>query len=347
MRRSHVIALAAVATVLVALVGGAWAYDRSRHDTIASGVKVGGVDVGGLTPAQAQARLERRLLDPLMEPIVVERGTRSWRLTAKEARIAADVRGSVDAAMQRGRDGNFLTRGWREATGGSVAANLPPELTYDDRAIVRLLDRVRRVVDKPAKDASVTFTGNSVSVAPVPSKNGRKLKAAALHKNIRAAIVAPGADRTFVARTRPVKAKVTTADLGRRYPTLVTVNRDGFKLTLFKNLKPVKTYPIAVGQIGLETPAGLYAIQNKQVNPTWNVPNSDWAGDLAGKSIPPGPDNPLKARWMGIYAGAGIHGTSDGGSLGSAASHGCVRMAVPDVIDLYDRVAVGTPVYIA
>lgn len=345
MRRAHVIAIAVVATLVVVLVGGAWAYDHSRQDTIASGVKVGGVDVGGLTEAQAKARLERRLLNPLQEPIVVERGTRSWRLTAREARIAADVQGSIDAAMERGRDGNFLTRSWREATGGSVDANLQPALTYNDHAVVRLVDRVRRVVDRPAKDASVTFTGSSV--APVPAQNGRKLKASALHREIRAAIVQPDADRTFVAHARTVKPNVTTAELGRKYPTLITVNRGGFKLTLFKNLKPVKTYTIAVGQVGLETPAGLYAIQDKQVDPTWNVPDSDWAGDLAGKSIPPGPDNPLKARWMGIYAGAGIHGTSDDGSLGSAASHGCVRMAVPDVIDLYDRVAVGTPVYIA
>ena len=76
------------------------------------------------------------------------------------------------------------------------------------------------------------------------------------------------------------------------------------------------------------------------------MPDSDWAGSLAGQTIPPGPDNPLKARWMGIYNGAGIHGTDDTGSLGSAASHGCVRMSVPDVIDLYDRVDVGTPIYI-
>ncbi|HEU4703932.1 MAG TPA: L,D-transpeptidase, partial [Conexibacter sp.] len=65
------------------------------------------------------------------------------------------------------------------------------------------------------------------------------------------------------------------------------------------------------------------------------------------KAIPPGPSNPLKARWMGIYAGAGIHGTDSISSLGSAASHGCVRMAVPDVIELYDETPVGTPVYIA
>ncbi len=83
------------------------------------------------------------------------------------------------------------------------------------------------------------------------------------------------------------------------------------------------------------------------MDPVWNVPDSDWAGSLAGQIIPPGPENPLKARWMGIYNGAGFHGTADVGSLGSAASHGCVRMSVPDVIDLYDRVEVGTPVYIA
>lgn len=345
MRRAHVTALAAVATLVVVLVGAAWAHDRARQDTIAAGVQVGGVDVGGLTEDEARARLERRLLAPLQEPIVVERGTRSWRLTAKEARIAADVQGSVDAAMERGRDGSFLTRTWRSVTGGTVAANLEPELTYDDKAVVRLLDRVRRVVDRPAKDASVTFTGNTV--APVPAQSGRRLSASRLHDEIRAAIVAPGARRTFVAHARSVEPKITTAELGRKYPTLITVNRDGFRLTLFKNLRRVKTYPIAVGQVGLETPAGLYAIQDKQVNPTWNVPDSDWAGDLAGKSIPPGPENPLKARWMGIFAGAGIHGTSDDASLGSAASHGCVRMAVPDVIDLYERVAVGTPVYIA
>ena len=77
------------------------------------------------------------------------------------------------------------------------------------------------------------------------------------------------------------------------------------------------------------------------------MPNSAWAGDLAGQVIPPGPSNPIKARWMGIYAGAGIHGTTDVGSLGSAASHGCIRMAIPDVIDLYDRTPIGTTVYIA
>ena len=91
---------------------------------------------------------------------------------------------------------------------------------------------------------------------------------------------------------------------------------------------------------GLETPAGLYHIQNKAVDPAWTCPHSAWAGSLAGQVIPGGaPNNPLKARWMGIFDGAGIHGTdpSEYGSIGTAASHGCVGMRIPDVEDLYDR----------
>ena len=145
-----------------------------------------------------------------------------------------------------------------------------------------------------------------------------------------------------------MQPKVSTKQLAEKYPAVLIVNRGTFKLTLYKNLKQAKTYGIAVGQVGLDTPAGLYNIQNKAVNPAWHVPNSDWAGDLAGKVIAgDDPSNPIKARWMGIYDGVGVHGTSDDASIGSAASHGCIRMHIPDVEELYDEVPVGAPIYIA
>jgi lipoprotein-anchoring transpeptidase ErfK/SrfK len=149
-------------------------------------------------------------------------------------------------------------------------------------------------------------------------------------------------------RTSVVEPKVTTADLADKYPAVLIVNRGAFTLTLYKDLKLAKTYRIAVGQVGLETPAGLYHIQNKAVDPAWSVPNADWAGDLAGTVVPGGtPQNPLKARWLGIFDGAGIHGTDAASSIGSAASHGCIRMLIPDVIELYEQVPVGAPIYIA
>ena len=112
------------------------------------------------------------------------------------------------------------------------------------------------------------------------------------------------------------------------YPAYITIDRATFQLRFWKNLKLARTYTIAVGAAGYETSTGVYNVESKQVNPTWYVPDSEWAGDLAGEVVPPGPDNPLEARWMGFFAGAGIHGTNDVGSLGSAASHGCIRMAV-------------------
>src|SRR5262249_9717749 len=156
----------------------------------------------------------------------------------------------------------------------------------------------------------------------------------------------PGGHEAVTPVVKQTKPKVTTKDLPQAYARYIVINRETFTLRFFQNLKLVRSYTVAVGQQGLETPAGLYHAQDKQVNPSWQVPNSAWAGSLAGQTIPPGPEDPLKARWIGIFDGAGIHGTDEVSSLGHAFSHGCVRMAIPDVIDLYDRVNVGDPIYI-
>ena len=142
-----------------------------------------------------------------------------------------------------------------------------------------------------------------------------------------------------------LKPKVTTTDLRQKFSRFIGISRDRFELRLFVNLKLAKVYRISVGQVGYDTPTGLYNVRNKAVNPSWFVPNKPWAGDLAGKVIPPGPDNPIKSRWMGIYNGAD-YGTDATGSS-AAGLDGCIRMLIPDVVDLYDKVPVGTPVFIA
>jgi lipoprotein-anchoring transpeptidase ErfK/SrfK len=204
---------------------------------------------------------------------------------------------------------------------------------------------VRRHVDADPQDAKVDFSASGLS--KVTGHDGFQLDKAILRTRVQAALLKPGAtQRTVAPPIHRIHPQVTTDDLAKKYSTAIIVNRNTHTLSLYKDLKLSKTYPIAVGMQGLETPAGLYDIENKQVNPYWHVPNSSWAGSLAGHVIPPGPENPIKARWMGIIGGAGIHGTTDDASIGSNASHGCIRMHIPDVIDLYDRVPVGAAVYI-
>jgi lipoprotein-anchoring transpeptidase ErfK/SrfK len=343
--RRYLTVILVVAGALLLLTAAAWGYERSRREKIAEGVVIANVAVGGLDRDAAQAKLERLLLDPLQEPIVVKRWKRRWHLTAREARISADIAGSVDAAIRRSHEGFFVGRAVRDLTGGEVRETIEPRTSYSRAAVLRLVDRVRRDLDRAAREASVQFSPSSV--APVPSRDGWEVRAKRLHRDIRAAIVDPNASRTIRARVRRTHPHVTTAELSEKYPTIITVDHKRFRLTLFKNLRKAKTYKIAVGQAGLETPAGTYTIYDKQTNPTWHVPKSDWAGKLAGKSIPPGPDNPIKARWMGFYDGAGIHGTDAINSLGTAASHGCVRMAIKDVKQLFARVEIGTPVHVS
>ncbi|MBS1870519.1 MAG: L,D-transpeptidase family protein [Actinobacteria bacterium] len=343
--RRVVIGLAVAAIALVFAAVGAWAYDHGRRDTIAKGVRIGGVDVGGMSTAQARATLRSELLSRLRRPVVVTYDGRRVVLSARRAGVAVNVDAALDAALARSRDGWFGARVARELSGGSVRADVQPRVVYSRLAVAHFVAQVGDGFDRPARDASIDFT--PTKLAPVTGQDGVTVERRPLRRAIVHALTTPAAPHTVVVHARTVKPKVTTAQLAAKYPTVITVDRASFRLRLWKDLKLVKTYTIAVGRAGLETPAGVYTINDKQVNPSWHVPNSAWAGDLAGKTIPPGPDDPIKARWMGIYAGAGIHGTDEIDSLGSAASHGCIRMAIPDVIDLYDRVPLGTTVYIA
>jgi lipoprotein-anchoring transpeptidase ErfK/SrfK len=343
------ISVAALLAVVGGVAAAALVYDHARSDTIAKGITVGGVDVGGLKYDAARAKLRREILEPLRRPIRVDHGSHVWHLTAREAKVATNLDATVDAALARSREGNLLQRTYRGISGERVDAHLEPEVTYSDQAIVRLLGRVRRAIDRPSMNATVKFSLSGPHTTP--SREGLAVDASALHRRIRAALGSPTASRRFSAKTRHVEPAVSTDDLAARYNTTLVVNREAFKLTLYKRLKLVKTYSIAVGAVGLETPAGLYHIQNKAVNPAWTKPNSDWVPAAERGTVVPGgdPNNPLKARWLGIFDGAGIHGIdpSEYGTIGHAASHGCVRMRIPDVEDLYPRVPVGAPIYIA
>jgi lipoprotein-anchoring transpeptidase ErfK/SrfK len=326
-----------------ALVGGAYAYDASQSGVIADGVRIGFVDVGGLTPAQARAKL-RRAYDPLRRPLTARAGERRFSLPARRAGVELHATRAVDAAVDQSRDGWFLTRAVRELAGRTVDVTVRAPVTASRHAVGRFVHRVTRTIEQRPLDAKLVAGPTGIHV--VKGRDGINVNSAALRRRVRDTLLAVGAPRVVPVPRHHVSPKTTVAKLAREYPSYITVDRSRFQLRVYQDLKLMRTYTIAVGQVGLETPAGLYHIQNMAVNPAWTVPNSAWAGSLAGTVVPPGPANPLQARWLGIFNGAGIHGTSDLGSLGSAASHGCIRMAIPDVIDLYDRVDVGTPIYI-
>ncbi|HEV2821140.1 MAG TPA: L,D-transpeptidase family protein, partial [Solirubrobacteraceae bacterium] len=294
----------------------------------------------------ASELVRSELLEPLEEPLVVEgHEGKEFRLTAKEARISADVSGMVADALAAGREQGLLARTWRGLSGGELDRRIDSRVTFSPEAVQRLVDRVRVDADRDPREAEVSMTTTSISVKD--GRDGIATDAEQLKDDVMAELADIDADRVVEAEFDAVEPELTNEEVRKKYATVLTVDRPNFRLRLFKDQEVVESYPIALGEAGQDTPTGTYAIQNKAVDPAWNVPNSDWAGSLAGQVIPGGrADNPLKARWLGIYNGVGIHGTDARDSIGTNASKGCIRMLVEDVKVLYERVPVGTPIYI-
>jgi murein L,D-transpeptidase YcbB/YkuD len=112
----------------------------------------------------------------------------------------------------------------------------------------------------------------------------------------------------------------------------LVLNLPAHRLDVYMDGDRVRSYTVAIGQRSHPTPVGAYTIPHVEWNPWWHPPARPWA---RGRSVtPPGPNNPMgraKIYFRDLYY---LHGTPEVGSLGSPASHGCVRMRNEDVIEL-------------
>ena len=332
-----------VVTLLALFVAGVFVIDAGKQDVIADGVRIGTLDVGGLERDQARELVRRELTGSVGEPVTATHGGRRFVLKPAQARARLDVDATVDAAIRRSREGNAFSRVF---AGEDLRGTVTPRVAFSRAAVEDFATRIARRVGRPARDADIEWHDGKI-------ERTRALKGIQVHKSDLLGTLVSVMSNPAAQRTVKVPVKVTERadrnlqDLAKRYRTVIAVDRDAKVLRLYKSLRLDKRYKIAVGKAGLETAAGRYKIAEKTVDPAWHVPLSDWAGDLAGRTIPPGdPQNPLEARWMGFHDGQGIHGTADLASLGTAASHGCIRMSVPAVKQLFREVKVGTPLFL-
>jgi L,D-transpeptidase ErfK/SrfK len=121
----------------------------------------------------------------------------------------------------------------------------------------------------------------------------------------------------------------------------LVLNRTKRRVYVYENDKVVSSYPVAVGKPGWETPLGEFQVLSMELNPVFR-------SFKTGRVVPPGPDNPLGVRWIGIQTDGktqlGFHGTNEPELIGQAVSHGCIRMHNKDVTKLYKQVRMGTMV---
>jgi lipoprotein-anchoring transpeptidase ErfK/SrfK len=331
MSRARALIVLLVAALAAAIPAVAAAATRQQKDptNVPAGVTAGGVDLSGLTLADAQARLESAIGAKIGADLILGAAGKPWTLKAADAKLQFDALTTAKRAIRAKGPGDVGLK-----------------LSHSRLAVRAWVAGVAAKVAKAPRNATVKIT--LTHIYRQRAAHGRALDQKGVADQVDAAlddgVNAPRTLHTKLVKTSP---KVNANDLAKIYNTVITVDKAHFKLRLFKGLKFKKSYGVAVGQPAYPTPAGLFHIANKQVDPVWSVPNSPWAGELQGTTVQGGSAaNPLKARWMGIINGVGIHGTGEDYSIGSAASHGCIRMHVADVKDLYPRVPVGTPVLI-
>jgi lipoprotein-anchoring transpeptidase ErfK/SrfK len=299
---------------------------------IAPGVSAGGVEVGGLTVNAAEQKLAAALTPVLARQVVIGVAGQVFHFSPSAANLSLDAHTTAARAYYAGV----------KAAGAPVS--VPLAIDQHRTAIQSFVAGVAHRVDVAPRNASLSITLTHLGVHR--SATGHEVDEAALVNQLQATFDSPTAERVLHVKLTITHPAVNANQIEREDATVITVDRKNFKLRLFKNLRVVAEYGVAVGRSGLETPTGIYHVLEREVNPPWHVPDSSWAGSLAGTTVPPGPSDPIVARWMGLGGGIGIHGTDEPFSIGSDASHGCIRMRPADVIALYPRVPLGTTVYI-
>ena len=286
---------------------------------IPRGVTVGGITVGGLTFEPARAKVEARF----DEPIRVFHNDKIWHAAPATLGANATIQDAIVRAIHAKRRQKIQLR-----------------VEVDRPAVRRFVARLDRKYHRPAVDAKLVGL-SKLAPSFTEAKLGQQVARKTLVRQIVQALRSTWRGAQIALPLEPIQPKLTSSNYG----PIIVIRRASNRLSLYDGPALVRTFGVATGQSKYPTPLGTFEIVTMQRNPWWLPPDSEWAKDA--KPIPPGPGNPLGTRWMGLTApGVGIHGTPDAASIGYSASHGCIRMRIPDAESLFTSVDTGTPVFV-
>jgi len=309
---------AVLSLVLVLAAAVAIAPSAGSPRPIPNGVRIAGINVSGLDAGQAGQQISARY----GTPIRFRFGKHRWSVAPERLGAVVAVEDAVTQALKADHGDDVSVR-----------------VDVDRAQVRRYVDQLQERLGFPAEDARLAgLVAGRPEIAE--SKWGLEVRRRTMVVGITRMLRTRLRTRIPVV-TRTLKPTLTRANFG----PVIVIHRGSNRLALFNGEQAWRSFRVATGQAQYPTPTGSFSIVDMQRNPWWRPPDSDWAKGL--KPIPPGPGNPLGTRWMGLTApGVGIHGTPDPASIGYSASHGCIRMLIPEATWLFDHVKIGTPVLI-
>jgi lipoprotein-anchoring transpeptidase ErfK/SrfK len=335
------IALAIVIGVLAAGAAGvsyaAYDYGQKYEGKILPGSTIAGVDVGGMRQAQAVAAVKDAIAPQLNRKIKVTWKNHTWKVTPQRLGARSNAVRMVHSALRASSKNGFMDNVKMSVFGDRFSFDRDIAITYPKQGVRGYVAGLADSIKKKPVDATIDYSTGWVETTA--SKTGRKINPAksraALSKALR-----KGLDEAKLS-VKTLKPEVTEDSFDK--VLLVRIGEN--KLYLYENGKITHSWNVAPGQPAYPTPQGVFEVTEKRYMPTWINPQPDGWGSTLPPEIPPGIGNPLGLRALNWSAsGIRFHGTTATYSLGYNASHGCVRMSNPDVIELYDLVDVGTPI---
>lgn len=330
--------------LLGAVAAAALLYDRTHEGELLPGVVIGDIAAGGRSAKVIAGVLEDEVPTVGATKLTIAAGDHSATLSLDELGLRTNAAEAVARAEADAERLGVASRVWHRLFNKPVDETFPVQLTVERSAVRRAVAELAKEVKKEPVDAVIDTSSGMVTIQPAHEGKALDVESTVNRVFEAAARVANGETRAGAQIVAPVRT-LTPKVAGFADVILVRVAEN--KLYHYENGNLVKDYLVATGSAKFPTPQGTYSVVLKRKNPTWVNPDpAGWGKSLPAR-IGPGPKNPLGTRAMNLDApGIRIHGTSNVASLGHAASHGCIRMAMADIEELFDKVDQGTPVAI-
>ena len=327
--------LAIVAAVAALFFG----LDVAYGGQVFKGVYVEGINIGGLSRAEAIEKLRSELdLAALNRDITLSFDGYSWPLPLYEIDAYVDIEATVDRAMKASREMPFYERWAHRAVLRGLDRSVDLAIHVDWRKMETFLSTLESTINRPPVNAEIRLEGRRLVFQR--SQEGWELDTDGARDAIIEAL--SSTERVAELSIEVTPPEISDSQVGK----VITVDKTNHLLTLYNNMEIERQYPVSVGMPSWPTPSGTYKVVGKEKNPTWVNPGTSWAATMP-PYIPPGPGNPLGTRAIQTSApGVFIHGTYSSWSIGTNASHGCIRMANWAILELFDHVSVGTPLFI-
>src|SRR5439155_6621315 len=253
-RRLLVISAVTLAALFTGTTVVAFAYDRVESDHFLSGVRIGGVDVGGMSRAQAVAAVRKRAHVYLSHPVTIHAGKKTFHVVPRELGVTAGVQIAVDRAMQDASSMNWASRSYHRLFGWSVDMHVRVANWLPFRHLRAFVNQLVAHIDRHAQSAAIVMSPNKMRAVRQHARPGRSVDRKIVLSRVSMAL------RSMRSRVSiPVKVthpKVTDRELRKTITIDLTTNT----LRLYDRFKVIRTYPVATATSPYSTPIGRWEV---------------------------------------------------------------------------------------